>query len=111
MHGVKPEFEKYQKALERVNNEVNARRRKLLQMCWNNEPPNRDVASDLRATAPYLTEKGWMHEIHCALDKLEDINLKIGRLETDESHDVHAFEVLADRLFDNKFRALSSELS
>lgn len=111
MPAVKPEFEKYQKALERVNRQVNARYRKLLQMCWNTEPPNRGITSDILATAPFLTEKGWIYEIHCALDKLEDVNVRIERLDEGVPNSAVAVEDLCSRLFLNELRELSVDLA
>jgi hypothetical protein len=97
---INPEFEKYQKALERVNREIDSRHRKLLQIIWTTEPFNKGATGPL-ATAPFLTELGWVHAIHKALDQLADINTQLERLRSSDPA-----RHLTDRLFEHNFRDL-----
>lgn len=97
---IKPEFEKYQKALERVNRELDARRRDLLKLSWKTEPLNCAEHGPV-ATAPFLTELGWIHAIHKALDQLADVKTQLERLQHREPA-----RLLTERLFEHNFRDL-----
>lgn len=99
MFGTQPEFQKYETALNAVNKKLEQRLNELDEIC-RGRMSNRGAIGPL-ATAPFLSEQGWIHYVNRALDHLEEAEKELDKLR------VEAAQKLAARLFQNGFPAES----
>lgn len=102
MFGTKPEFQKYENALNVVNKKLDQRLDELDQIC-RGRMSNRGATGPL-ATAPFLSELGWIHYVNRALDHLEEAENELEKLRVDGT------QKLAARLFQNGFPAESMDV-
>jgi len=102
MANTNPEFLKYENALNSVNKKLELRLDELDKLCRGRMKSS--VVAWPLATAPYLSELGWIHYVNRALDSLDEVNKHLDRLR------INAARQLSSRLFEQGFPTESMDV-